>query len=102
MPWRGFLDRLAKVDEGGSTLLDNSMIMYGSGISDGNRHKHHDLPILLAGGGGGSLNSGRHIVYPTDTPLTNLYTSLLHRIGAPVARIGDSTGKLPYLWKAGV
>ena len=78
------------------------MIMYGSGISDGNHHSHHDLPILLAGGGGGALNSGRHVVYPSETPLTNLYASLLDRIGAPTKRIGDSTGKLPYLWKQGV
>ena len=97
-----FLDRLAKIDDGDASLLDNSMIMYGSGISDGNRHKHHDLPILLAGGGGGALNSGRHVVYPTETPLTNLYHSMLDHIGAPVDQIGDSTGKLPYLWKQGV
>lgn len=95
-----FLDRLAKVSEGDATLLDNSMILYGSGISDANRHRHHDLPILLAGGGGGTIDSGRHVVYPTDTPLTNLYKTMLERMGAPVKQIGDSTGTLPYLWKS--
>jgi hypothetical protein len=94
-----FIDRLSKVEEGGASLLDHSMIFYGSGISDGNRHKHHDLPILLAGGAGGALKSGRHLVYPTETPLTNLYRSMLDKMGAPVKQIGDSTGMLPNLWK---
>ena len=95
-----FLDRLARIDDGDGSLLDNSMILYGSGLSDGNRHRHNDLPILLAGGAGGTLNSGRHVVYPSETPLTNLYQTMLKRIGAPVTKIGDSTGTLPYLWKS--
>ena len=70
------------------------MIVYGSGISDGNRHNHDDLPILLAGKGGGTLKTGRHISYPKDTPLTNLYLSMLDRMGVKVDSFGDSTGAL--------
>jgi hypothetical protein len=96
-----FLNRLAKIEEGKGTLLDNSMILYGSGISDGDRHDHANLPIVLAGGACGALNSGRHVVYPKETPLTNLYCSMLEKMGAPVKRFSDSTGTLPYLWKQG-
>jgi len=75
-------------------LLDNCMIVYGSGISDGNKHNHEDLPILLAGRGGGTIDSGRHVRYPNETPLSNLYLSLLDRVGVPVESHGDSTGRL--------
>ena len=80
----------------GTTLLDNVMLVYGSGIGDGNRHNHDDLPILLVGKGGGTIESGRHVVYPkrTDTPLTNLYLALFERMGAPAKSFGDSTGVL--------
>jgi hypothetical protein len=78
----------------GSTLLENSMILYGSGNGDGNRHNHDDLPILLAGKGGGSLSSGRHIEYERNTPLTNLFLEMLDRMGTPVSSLGDSTGRL--------
>ena len=69
----------------GTTLLDNVMLVYGSGIGDGNRHNHDDLPILLAGKGGGTIESGRHVVFPkrADTPLMNLYLALFERMGAP-------------------
>jgi hypothetical protein len=89
-----FLEKLKSVKEGGGTLLDNSMIVYGSGISDGNRHNHDDLPVLLAGGGGGSLKPGRHVRYPKKTPLANLYVAILDLMSAPVASFGDSTGRL--------
>lgn len=89
-----FLEKLKSVKEGDGTLLDNSMIVYGSGISDGNRHSHHDLPVILAGGGGGTLTTGRHIKYAKDTPMTNLYLSLLDRLEIPCDRLGDSTGPL--------
>ncbi len=92
-----FLERLRSVREGDKTLLDNSMIVYGSGISDGDRHNHDDLPILVAGSGGGVLTTGRHIRYPKETPLTNLYVALLDRMGARVERFGDSTGALAEL-----
>ena len=88
------LGRLKSVREGGGTLLDHCMIVYGSGISDGDRHNHDDLPILLAGKGGGTLKTGRHIRYPKEVPLTNLYVSLLDRMGVPVSSFGDSTGSL--------
>ena len=91
------LDRLKGVQEGSSTLLDNSMIVYGSGISDGNRHNHDELPILLAGKGGGSLKPGRHVRYPKETPLMNLYLSMLDRVGVSVPSLGDSTGRLTSL-----
>ena len=87
------LDKLRTVREGDGTLLDNCMILYGSGNGDGNRHNHDNLPILLAGKGGGTLTTGRHVVYPRETPLTNLYLSLLERMGVQVDSFGDSTGR---------
>ena len=80
----------------GSTLLDNIMLVYGSGLGDGNAHNHDNLPILLFGKGGGSIATGRHIVFPkrADTPLMNLYLALFERMGAPTKSFGDSTGVL--------
>ena len=77
-------------------LLDNSIVLYGSGLGDGNRHNHDDLPLLLAGKGGGTLQTGRHIVFPrrADTPMMNLFLALFDRMGVPTQRFGDSTGKL--------
>jgi hypothetical protein len=88
------LERLKGVKEGDGTLIDHSMIVYGSGIGDGNRHNHDDLPILLAGRGGGTIKPGRHIQFETGTPLNNLYLSMLDRIGAKRDSLGDSTGRL--------
>ncbi len=88
------LERLKGVKEGDATLLDNCMIVYGSGISDGNRHNHHNLPIILAGRGGGAFKTGRHVAYPERTPLNNLYLSMLDRVGTPIEHLGDSTGRL--------
>jgi len=88
------LEKMDSVKEADGTLLDNSMVVYGSGISDGNRHNHDNLPILLAGGGGGTIKTGRHIRYPNETPLTNLFLSLLDRMKVPAEKVGDSTGKL--------
>ena len=92
-----FLGKLKATKEGAGTLLDRSMIVYLSGLSDGNRHSHEDLPVLVAGHGDGSLKPGRHIVYPKGTPMTNLYLALLDRMGVQSERIGDSTGKLEHL-----
>ncbi|MDB5311874.1 MAG: hypothetical protein JWO38_6076 [Gemmataceae bacterium] len=80
----------------GSSLLDNVMLVYGSGIGDGNRHNHDDLPVLLIGKGGGTVTGGRHLTFPkkSDTPLMNLYLALFERMGAPTVRFGDSTGVL--------
>jgi len=90
------LGKMKSVKEGSGNLLDNSMIVYGSGIGDGNRHNHDDLPILLAGKGGGTIQTGQHLVLPkrADTPLMNLYLALFERIGAPAKSFGDSTGIL--------
>jgi hypothetical protein len=92
-----FLERLNSISEGEGTLLDQSMIVYGSGLSDGNRHNNENLPVLLAGGGGGSLTPGRHIHYQEETPMPNLFTSLLERVGVDVPYVGDSTGTLKNL-----
>jgi hypothetical protein len=88
------LERLKAVQEGEGTLLDHSMVLYGSGIGDGNRHNHDDLPILLAGKGGGALRPGRHLAFARSTPLANLYVSMLEAMGVPTDRFGDSTGRL--------
>ena len=81
----------------GSSLLDNSMIVYGSAIEDGMSHAHHDLPVLLAGRGGGTIKPGRHVRYAKNTPMANLFLSMLDRMGAPTERLGDSTGRLDQL-----
>ena len=89
-----FLDRLKAIKEGDGTLLDHSMVVYGAAIGDGNRHTHHDLPVLLAGKGNGAIETGRHIQYPTNTPMANLFLSMLDIMDAPTDRLGDSTGLL--------
>ena len=90
------MDRLKETkDIDGKSLLDNSMIVFGSGIADPDQHAHDDLPILLAGGGGGTLQPGRHVRFDGGVPLTNLYLSMLDRVGVKAERIGDSDGRLP-------
>ncbi len=90
-----FLGRLEELkDPDGSSVLDNSMIVYGCAIGDGNRHNHNDLPIVIAGGGGGTLTPGRHIDFGQDVPMTNLYLSMLDRMGIELDRFGDSTGRV--------
>ena len=89
--------RLKATREGDGNLLDHSMLVYGSAISDGNRHNHDDLPVLLAGRGGGAIQPGRHVVYPPDTPMCNLFNSVLDIAGVPVGLFGDSTGGLRHL-----
>lgn len=91
------LGKLKGIREGDGTLLDNTILVYGSSISDGNRHNHDDLPVALFGRGGGSLLTGRHVRYPQETPMCNLFLSLLDRVGATEERFGDSTGRLRYL-----
>jgi len=91
------LKKLQSTPDGDGSLLDHSLILYGSSISDGNAHTHHDLPIVLAGGGAGQFKSGRHIKYPKDTPLNNLLLSMLHDAGVPADKWGDTTGELPKL-----
>lgn len=89
-----FLGRLKSLDEGGTSLLDNSMIMFGGSLSDGNRHAVENLPILLAGRGKGTLKPGRRLTAPEHTPICNLYLSLLDRMGIEEKSFGDSTGRL--------
>ena len=92
-----FIEKLKNTPEGDGSLLDHAMIVYGSAISDGNRHNHNDLPILLAGSGNGTIASNRHLVYPKNTPLNNLFLSMLDRMDAGVEQLGDSTGRLDRL-----
>jgi len=89
-----FLEKMRSAPDGEGSLLDHSMIVYGSALSDGNEHLNQDLPILLAGGGAGQFKGGRHVRYPKDTPLTNLYLALLDKLGVPLEKFGDSTGEL--------
>ena len=92
-----FMDTLGGLKDGEASLLDNTMLVYGSGIGDGDRHTHHDLPVLLGGGGGGSLHPGRHVRYAPETPMNNLYLSLLERVGVHADELGDGTGTLEHL-----
>jgi hypothetical protein len=94
------LQRLADMKEGESTVLDNSMVLFASALSDGNSHNPHKLPLLLGGRGGGRIDSGQHLVYGEDSPLANLYVSMLDAFGAPVERFADSTGPLAGLLRS--
>lgn len=90
-----FLSRLREVEEpGGGTLLDHSMILYASGISDGDKHRHDDLPVILAGHAGGRLAAGRHVRLGGEKPMANLFLTMLDLVGAPQPSFADSTGKL--------
>ncbi len=91
------LQKMKSIREGDGSLLDNCMIVYGSGISDGNRHNNENLPVILAGRGGGWIRSGRHIQYSDDTPLNNLFVTMLNQAGATTNSFNDSTGPLPFL-----
>jgi len=90
-----YLEKMSAVrDADHKSLLHNSMTVYASGLSDGNRHRHNNLPVILAGNAGGALNPGRHVRLRGDTPMSNLYTRLLEIQGVPVESFGDSTGRL--------
>jgi uncharacterized protein DUF1552 len=91
------LERMRAIKEGDGTLLDNAMVMFASGMKDGNAHSPFNLPVVLAGRAGGALATGRHLVYEKKTPLCNLYRSMLVCMGTPVSAFGDSTGELPGL-----
>ncbi len=91
------LQRLNSTPDGEGTLLDNTMLVYGSAIGDGNLHNHDDLPILVAGGGQRAFNTGRHIRYQEETPLMNLYLTMLNQAGVQLDSLGDSTGLLDNL-----
>jgi hypothetical protein len=92
-----FLKRLKATHEGEGSLLDNCMIVYGSGIADGNAHAHDNLPVLLCGRGGGTLTPGRHVRVPKETPMANLFLEMMDRVEVRQDRFGDSTGRLSLL-----
>ena len=92
----GFVKKMKETPDGDGTLLDHTVIVYGSGLSDGNKHTHEDLPVVLVGRGGG-FKLDRHVVYPKDTPMTNLYLTLLDRMGVQTEQLGDSTGAIDHL-----
>jgi hypothetical protein len=96
-----FLQKLKSTPDGEGSLLDHCLVVYGSGLSDGNNHVHADLPIVLAGRGDGSIKSGRHVAYDKGTPMTNLYLTMLDRAGVHPESIGDSTGKVEHLSDVG-
>jgi hypothetical protein len=90
----GFLEKLRATPDGDGTLLDHSMILYGSALSDGNEHNFDPLPVILAGGGSGALQGGRHVRHAPHTPMANLLLTMLDKLGAKVESIGDSTGRV--------
>jgi hypothetical protein len=89
-----FLNRMKSIKEGDGTLLDSSMILFGSGLRDGDRHSPKNIPLVLAGQGGGTLKTGRHLVFEQDTPLANLYLAMLNTMGIESSQFGDSTREL--------
>lgn len=92
-----FLEKMRSTPDGDGSLLDHSIIVYGSSLSDGNLHVHNDLPILLVGGGAGQIKGGHHLRYPDDTPTANLFLTLLDKLEIPLENFGDSTGRLELL-----
>jgi len=89
-----FVQKLKNTPDGDGSLLDHSMVLYGSAMSDGNKHNHDPLPVLLAGGASGQLKGGRHLRYAKHTTMSNLLLAMLDKIGVPMQSFGDSTGKL--------
>jgi hypothetical protein len=92
------LTKMASINEAGGTLLDNSVIVYGAGISDGDRHNHNDLPILVAGRAGGRIKQGQHVTFDRETPMSNLLLSVLDSVGVHAEKLGDSSGKVQQLF----
>jgi hypothetical protein len=90
------VEQLASVNEGNGSLLDHCMVLYGAGISDGDRHNHDDLPILMLGKGGGRIKKTGHWKFPQNTPLCNLYLWMLHQVGVKADSFGDSTDALRF------
>jgi hypothetical protein len=89
-----FLERLRSIPDGDGSLLDHSLLVYGSPLSDGNMHLYKDLPVLLVGGDATGIRGGRHLAYPENTPIANLYLTLLDKLGVHLESFGDSTGRL--------
>ena len=89
-----FIDKLQSTPDGDGNLLDHSVVLYGSSMSNGNQHDHDPLPIVLLGGASGALQGNRHIVTPAHTPMSNLLLSMLDKLGIHQDTFGDSTGKI--------
>src|SRR5215470_9442955 len=89
-----FATKLRETPDGDGNLLDHSMILQGSGLSNSDQHSHIDLPLVLVGGGAGQLKGGRHLRFPKDTPMNNLHMALLEKVGVPVEKFGDGTGRV--------
>jgi hypothetical protein len=92
-----FLERLKATPDGDGSLLDHSLVLYGSGMSNSNVHNHSPPPVFVAGGAAGRLKGGRHLLYPENTPMSNLLLSILQKSGVNVDSVGDSTGPLSEL-----
>ncbi len=92
-----YLEKLRNTPDGDGSLLDHVILLFGSGISNSDRHTHGPLPAFLVGGGGGTLKGGRHLIYPEHTPLTNLQLTLLNKLGVPAESLGDSNGQFKEL-----
>jgi hypothetical protein len=96
-----YVEKLRTTADGdGGSLLDQTVLLYGSGMGDSNLHDPRNLPILVVGGGAGQIRGGRHLRFPKETPLTNLYMTVLDKVGVPTERIGDSTGAVELLSEA--
>jgi len=89
-----FLEKMRSMPDGDGSLLDHSLLVYGSALSDGNMHLYKDLPLLLVAGGAAGIQGGRHIRYPENTPIANFYLTLLQKLGITIENFGDSTGTL--------
>ena len=93
-----FIEQMrSKKDPDGKSLLYNSQVVWGSGLEDPDRHQHYRLPVIQAGQAGGKIETGSHLVAPVETPMTNLFLSLMDKVGVQEERIGDSTGRLGVL-----
>jgi len=89
-----YLDKLDAIPDAGGSLLDNMMMLYGAGMSDSNQHSNRGLPLVLFGGGAGTIQGGRHLRFPEGTPIGNLHLAMLDKMGVPLDKIGNSTGPL--------
>jgi len=97
-----FASRLKATPDGDGTLLDHSLLLQGSGLSNSDQHSHIDLPLVLVGGGAGTVKGGRHLRFPKDTPMSNLHVSLLQKVGVRAESFGDSTGRVQFEALSGV
>ena len=92
-----YVEKMKNTPDGDGSLLDHSMLLYGSSINDGNRHTHDDLPLVLVGGANGQIKGGRHIAYPNETPMNNLLITMLDKAGVKTEKFGDGTGEIDHL-----